>query len=284
MGDLKIAVIYFSATHVTRSYAGTIYADLMARGCRSRQIDVTSFSARQTRLPVDEFDAFIFGFPVFADFAPSVINDWLATLDGQGKPCAMFFTYGGRTSGYAHFHSLSLLEAANFRVRFTAEFLGRHSFNVAGWRALPNRPDERDFSVAREFAALAVERFSTGGADGFTLQKPFGYPRALEELRAKERGQERRWTNPVRVGDCSLCGACEEECPNQAIDHLTGESDPVKCIECMHCVYICPDRVLKVDDQMGPFYPMFLREWNLTDEIMEHKQSKIITAAWQAVF
>jgi hypothetical protein len=52
----------------------------------------------------------------------------------------------------------------------------------------------------------------------------------------------------------------------------------------MHCVYICPDRVLTVDDRMKDAYYSFLKDWNLTEEMMAQKQSKIITAAWQAVF
>jgi ferredoxin/flavodoxin len=284
MNDLNIAVVYFSATRVTETIAREIHAGLADLGCRAQLIDVTPFSARRSALPVDRFDAFVFGFPVFADFAPRVIHDWIPSLDGRGKPCATFFTYGGRTAGYAHYHTYKLLEAANFRVQFTAEFLGRHSFNVAGWRALPGRPDEADFAVARRFAALAAERFSNGSPDGFCLQKPFAYVRAIELLQGKRDNPERSWANPVRFTDCSLCGTCEADCPNQAMDSRTGLSDPAKCIECMRCVYNCPDKALKLDDHMGSYYPEFLKEWNLTDKMMEQKQSKIITAAWQAVF
>lgn len=48
--------------------------------------------------------------------------------------------------------------------------------------------------------------------------------------------------------DCSSCGACEAECPNQAIsegpDHYV--IDPAKCDECaaqggeMACMAVCP--------------------------------------------
>jgi NAD-dependent dihydropyrimidine dehydrogenase PreA subunit len=280
MVDLKIALIYFSATNVTHTYAQVIRDSLFERGCSVQLFNVTAYASRQEKLPINDFNSFIFGFPVFGDFAPSVINQWLPTLDGQGKKCAQFFTYGARTTGYAHFHTKLLLEQAGFQVLFSAEFLGRHSFNVAGWRILPDRPDAQDFAVAREYAALALEHFSQDAPPVFRLQKPFAYNQIMASLENKQKSAERRWTNPVRIAEeCSMCHDCENECPTQAFDADTGLSDPDNCIECMHCVYICPDKVLKVDERMKDAYDGFLANWYLTEEMMNAKKSRIITAA-----
>jgi ferredoxin len=285
MPDFKIALIYFSATNVTKTYAEVIHKELLRRECEAQLINVTGYSSRQEFLPVDDFNGFIFGFPVFADFAPSVINEWIPTLDGKGKKCAMFFTYGARTTGYAHFHTKLLLEKAGFQVQFSAEYLGRHTFNIAGWRILPNRPDERDFAVAREFAALALERFFDDSPKVFVLQKPFAYNEKMELLKHRQKSTARGWCHPIRfVQECQMCRRCETECPNQAFNADTGSSDPLRCIECMHCVYICPEKALKVDDRMKDAYDDFLEDWHLTEEMMNEKRSKIITAAWQAAF
>lgn len=42
--------------------------------------------------------------------------------------------------------------------------------------------------------------------------------------------------------DCISCGACEAECPVQAISEGDGkyEIDPEKCIECGACAETCP--------------------------------------------
>jgi Fe-S-cluster-containing hydrogenase component 2 len=280
---MNIALVYFSATDVTHTYAQFIRQTLLDQGCTAQLFNVTPHAARQRALPIADFDGLIFGFPVFGDFAPSVINHWLPTLDGQGKPCALFVTYGARTSGYAHFHTKLLLEQAGFQVLFTAEFLGRHSFNVGGWQILPDRPDEQDFAVAREYAALARERFAQDEPAVFRLQKPFNYHGALHALQNPRQRTERGWTNPVRVvEECSMCRDCEDECPAQAFDADTGLSDPASCIECMRCVYICPDQVLKIDQRMQGVYQDFLADWHLTQDMMEAKKSKIITEAWQA--
>lgn len=284
--DCKIAIVYFSATNVTHTYAGVMREALLAHGCEVKLFNVTAYASRQEPLPIDDFDGFIFGFPVFRDFAPTVINEWLPTIDGQGKRCAQFFTYGARTTGYAHFHTKLLLEQAGFQVLLSAEFLGRHSYNVGGWRILPDRPNEHDFAVAGEYIALALECFSQKAPAVFRLQKPFGYNRAVAELREQQARAKRRWMMyPIRIAEvCSMCRACEAECPTQAFDADTGSSNPERCIRCMHCVYICPDEVLKVDERIKDSYERFLRYWHLTEDMMNAKKSKIITEAWQAAF
>jgi len=226
MSDFKIALVYFLATNVTKAYAEVITEALLRSGCKAQVFNVTPYASRKERLPVEEFSGFIFGFPVFADFAPSVINEWIPNTGRKRSALRDVFTYGARTTGYAHFHTRELLEKANFRVQFSAEFLGRHTFNIAGWRVLPDRPDERDFAVARKFAALAIERFSHTSPHRFALQKPFGYNQILDLLRSKQKSAERGWCNPVRfVEKCRLCRKCETECPNQAFDADTGVSN-----------------------------------------------------------
>ena len=285
MAECKIALIYFSATNVTHTYAEVMREALLDQGCELQMFNVTAYASRQELLPIDDFDGVIFGFPVFNDFAPSVINAWLPTLDGKGKRCALFFTYGARTTGYAHFHTKLLLEQAGFRVLLSGEFLGRHSFNVGGWQILPDRPSEQDFTVARKYVSLALERFSQDAPTVFSLQKPFGYNHAMGWLENQQTRTERGWTHPVRIAEgCSMCRDCETECPTQAFDADTGLSDPERCIECMHCVYICPDKVLRVDERIKDAYEGFLTYWHLTEDMMNVKKSKIITEAWQAAF
>lgn len=284
MADLKLALVYFSATEVTQTYAETIREALIEKGCKVQAFNVTSHASRQNSLPLANYDGVIFGFPVFVDFAPSVINEWLPTLNGRGKKCAQFFSYGARTTGYAHFHTKLLLEQAGFHVIFTAEFLGRHSFHVGGWRNIPDRPNAEDLTVADEYAALAVKGFSQEATGNFRLQKPFGYNQVMAAIENEQKTTERHWTQPVRAaGGCSMCRKCETECPVQAFDANTGLSNPSTCIGCMRCVYICPDGVLRVDD-MNAVYKSFLANWHLTEEMMNAKKSRIITESWQAAF
>lgn len=283
MDNPAIALVYFSATNVTREYATVMAQALREQNCGVTLFNVTPYAARQERLPVEDHDVWVFGFPVYADFAPSVINQWLPTLEGGGKRCAQFLTYGGRTSGYAHFHTKLLLEGAGFQVLFSAEFLGRHSFNVGGWRMLPDRPDQEDLALARDYATLALERFRQESPPLFRLQKPFGYGRNVASLERPAEERTRWWPNPSRTAEsCSMCRQCETECPTQAFDAGSGKSDPILCIDCMRCVTVCPEGLIQLDERLTVPYQRFLDYCHLTDEMMQAKRSKIITEAWQA--
>lgn len=283
MTELNIAVIYFSATNVTATYAGAIHKEIENLGARASLINITPFESRKQDVIFDAYDGVVFGFPVYSDLAPSVVNEWLAGLDGKGKKCAMFFTYGGRTTGYAHFHTMQILKNANFNVEFSAEFLGPHTYNLAGWTALTERPSSDDMAAAREFAKLAVDRFAGGKPADFNLQKPFGYNAVMESKRNVEMKKERGWTNPTRVvEECDHCLLCETECPVNAFDAETGLSEFATCISCMRCVYICPNQVIKVHEGMKGAYQNFLADWHLTGDMMSAKQSRLITESWQA--
>jgi NAD-dependent dihydropyrimidine dehydrogenase PreA subunit/flavodoxin len=281
MKDRTISIIYFSATNVTCTYAEVIREQIKDQGWDVRMLNVTSFKSRKkTRL---EGDKFIFGFPVYGDYAPSVINSWLKNLHGEGRRCAMFFTYGGRTTGYAHYHTKKLLKNVGFQVLFSAEFLGRHSFNLAGWTILQDRPNDRDFVVAREFACLATDRFSQKYPPHFNLQKPFGYYHSIKVNSEVRKRTQRGFAQPIRrTEDCSMCHVCEEECPTEAFNADTGLSDINECIECLRCVYVCPDHVIECDPKMKDDFKAFLDNFDLNDEMLNAKQSKIINESWQA--
>ncbi len=57
--------------------------------------------------------------------------------------------------------------------------------------------------------------------------------------------------------DCISCGACEAECPNQAISEgdTIYKIDPVKCTECVgahdssKCAEVCPVEACKADPE-----------------------------------
>jgi ferredoxin len=66
--------------------------------------------------------------------------------------------------------------------------------------------------------------------------------------RETQPGEEARVAYKIIVDECTTCGACEAECPNEAIFEKKGifRIDPEKCTECEghydtpQCAAVCP--------------------------------------------
>ncbi len=265
---------YFSATGNTAKIAEVIKEELVELGAEVHSYDITSPEKRQNPPDLDPYDAVLFGFPVHSNRAPRLFREWLQMLNGNGKLCSLFCTYGGFSVESTAFTTKQILDERNFILVSYAEFLGAHTFNLGGWQAVPDRPDKSDFDVAREFALQTSRRFSgedDGRIDGF--EKP---PYSEKELDDFEKFRFMAVTQlPTRGGgDCSMCMKCEEVCPTGAMNAERGSADGEKCITCLRCVDCCPDGVLQIND-LRPLWPIKLQMENETEETVNAKQSRI---------
>lgn len=270
---MKVYMAYFSATGNTAKIAEIIKEKLVELGAEVHSYDITPSEKRQEP-HLDPYDAVIFGFPVYSNRSPRLVREWLQTLDGNGKLCSIFCTYGGFGVNPVNFTTKQILDERGFVLVSAAEFLGAHTFNLGGWQAVPDRPDESDFDVAREFALKTYRRFSgedSGRIKGF--EKP---PYSDTELDDFEKFRFLAVTQlPTRGGgDCSMCMECEEMCPTGAMSAVRGSADEEKCIVCLRCVACCPDGVLQIND-LRPLWPIKLQMENETEETVNAKKSRI---------
>ena len=269
---MEIGIFYFSATGVTKVISNHIAEVLEKEGHSVRLVNIILREMRFVEYDFKQFDACIFGFTVFARRPPSVAEDWMSILKGNNQKCAMFFTYGARNLEWAHQVTYYLLSQADFNVVLSAEFIGRHSFNVAeGWSLAEKRPNENDLEIASRFALESIKRFQNKAE--FTIDiSDFTY-KPIEH--SKWTGQ---WANlyPSRNNmECSMCYLCEKECPVEAFNADSGETDRQKCILCVHCVSICPDKVIRTGE-VSELFQKFLKRFQLTENIVKSKTSKII--------
>ena len=252
---MNIAVVFFSATTNTRKMAEIISAEFQSKGVGAVLHDMTTPAARSAGVDLSSYDAVIFGLPVHSLRAPRLMRDWLATLDGNGMPCAMFFTFGGFTVHPAHHSTADILKKRNFTVVASAEFPGSHTYNLGGWMAFPDRPDDRERALARRYAEAVHRRFTK--ADAGTLSDLPQGPFSEEELTHFETLRFKMVSKlPARDGaECGQCGLCEEICPSGAMDHLTGKADPNTCIACLACVAACPENALVISSTKESWQP-----------------------------
>ncbi len=271
---MKVLISYFSATGNTAKIARTIEMKLKVLGADVDMSDITSLAERQKNIDLEPYEAVIFGAPIHSWRAPRVVREWMRTLDGQGKKCSMFFTYGGFGVHPTHYSTRKILEDQNFTVVSSADFLGPHTFNLGGWKAMEDRPDESDFKTAREYAAITCKRFT--GEDTGILGELEKTEYTDEQLDAIETFRFKILTQlPTRGGEeCGMCMVCQESCPTGAISADSGEADKKRCIACLACVANCPEDALKINDMSGS-WSVKLEMEKATEESLKGQQSKI---------
>lgn len=271
---MNIAIVYFSATGNTAKMAKIIEKKFAEFGCKVSMINITSYINRQEIIDLNPYNVVLFGAPVHARRAPRVMRKWLETLDGQGKKCSMFFTFGGFGAHPAHHSTRQILEKQHFNVVSSAEFLSAHTFNLGGWKAMEGRPDQQDFDIAKEYAGVTYARFTNKDKNCLRELEQTEHTEAL--LDAAETSRFKVVTQlPTRGGqDCSLCSECEESCPTGTIEAELGEADKARCIACLACVANCPEQVLKINDT-SESWPFKLKKEKATEESLRQQKSKI---------
>lgn len=271
---MRIALVYFSATGNTSQIARVINDHFVAIGAKVDNYDITSHVARERAIDFRGYDACVFGAPIHSWRAPRVVREWIQTILGDGRKCAMFFTYGGFGVHPAHYSMRKILTDRNFIVVSSAEFLGWHTFNLGGWQAMVGRPDDSDFAVARKFVEGTYKRFR--GEDKGILGELEKTVYTDEELDQIETLRFRILTKlPSRDGaDCSMCMLCEELCPTGAMDAMRDHVDKGKCIACLRCVASCPECALQINDTSETWSVKLAME-RVTEEDLQGKQSKL---------
>ncbi len=274
VNGMNVLILYFSATGNTAKMAKVIEERFAEVGCKVTMANMTSYENRQEKIDLTPYEAVVFGAPVHARRAPRVVREWLRTLDGQGKKCSMFFTYGGFGAHPTHYSTREILKEQNFIVVSSAEFLGAHTFNLGGWRALRDRPNELDFEVAKDYVELTCKRFT--GEDDRILGELEKTEYTEKQLDSAETLRFKKVTQlPTRGGkECSLCLVCEELCPTGAMEAESGEADKEKCIACLACVSSCPEEALKIND-MSKAWSKKLAKEKVDEESIQEQKSKI---------
>jgi flavodoxin len=88
---MKIGIVYFSATGNTKAYAEIIREEMEKLGVHTFLLDITTPKVRDNLLNFDDFEAVLFGFPIYSFRAPRIIRDWLSKLRGGSWSSTCFY-------------------------------------------------------------------------------------------------------------------------------------------------------------------------------------------------
>lgn len=269
---MKIILIYFSATGNTNKIAHIIKKRLIELSSEVIELNITNRNQRIKELDLEEYNAALFGFPIYALRIPSPAREWIETINGKNKKCGMLFTYGGVRVGIVHYETKKLLESQNFKVIASAEFPMSHTYNLGGWNLNSERPNTKDREIAEQFADLFYKRLQETEPYSLSIPNP-----NIDRVQMKKVSNVAKHGTPIPIfvkEMCTLCEICTTLCPTGAI--TSGLINKRSCIRCYRCIINCPEGALKAPDLQLQLN-FILNKTKLTVEEINGKKSKIIS-------
>ena len=231
---MNLVQITFSPTGGTQKVADLITG---AWGEPVKKIDLSDARADFSAVRLGGDDLALIAVPSFGGRVPAVAVQRLEQIQGNRARCAVVCVYGNRAYEDTLLELSDAAEKSGFRVIAGVSAVAEHSIMheyAAG------RPDGQDQEKLRSIAQKILEKAQSGSdaAPQIPGNRPY-----------KKAGGG--GLVPKADHKCNACGLCAEKCPVQAIPKENPrETDGKKCISCMRCVSICPQKARKVNAAM----------------------------------
>lgn len=217
-GTKKVADIFTEAFSGERTYV-----DLISQ---KTDYSVYSFGAE---------DICIVSVPSYGGRVPDIAARRLSQMKGSGAKAVLIAVYGNRDYDDTFAELQDVLEEAGFVCIAGVAAVAEHSIMR---QFAAGRPDEQDERELAEFAVRIRTAMEEGSISG-DLKLPGNRP-------YREYGGV-----PMKpqVGKaCVRCGYCAGECPVGAIPaDDPSKTDSEKCISCMRCIALCPQKARSVN-------------------------------------
>lgn len=226
----QIKKIIFSPTGSTQKVA-----DVIASVWKQPQeeIDLSNPLLDFSQYCFTGHDLCLVAVPSYGGRVPAIAIEHLKLIRAMKTPVILVVTYGNRAYDDTLLELKEVLDKQGFLCTSAIAAVCEHSimrqYGVG-------RPDKLDVMQLTDYAkniADILDRVS----DIEVVGVPGHYPyREYNGVPLK----------PKASSQCNQCGLCAQKCPLNAIDKSNPEkTDNKKCISCMRCIAICPQKARK---------------------------------------
>lgn len=229
---MSIYKITFSPTGGTQKVADILSAEFSQE---SKTVDLLE-DIRE--ISFTEEDLCIIAMPAFGGRIPSVCEQRMDKLQGNGAKAILVAVFGNRAIDDTLLDMKELAVARGFVPAAGIEAVAEHSI-LRKFGA--GRPDEEDVAELKSFAQQIKVVLESGGLSA-DLAVPGNTPH-----RERANGPMK----PYGGVNCNSCGLCVWKCPVRAIPVDEPKSvDKEKCISCLHCIAICPRKARQLAPEL----------------------------------
>jgi ferredoxin len=226
----RVNLIYYSPTGTSKKVLKSVAKGLGVKGV---EIDLTPAEAASKSHTIPAEELAVFAVPVYGGRVPMIATQRLKTVKGNGTLAVLIAVYGNRAIEDALIELKDITAEQGFTAIAGASFIGEHSFSNENTPIAPGRPDKEDLEKAKKFGEQVKVKLESM-AKPVEVKVPGNKP-------YKERNPAGPRAPETKTEICTLCGACAEVCPTNAVT-VTDKVETVKekCTACSACIKACP--------------------------------------------
>ncbi len=227
----QIIQAYFSPCGTTQKAVCSVG---QAWGCVSKkEIDMTPFALAEQSYTMTEQEILIVGVPAFGGRVPETAVKRLQKLHGNHTPAIAVVTFGNRAFDDTLLELQDILQKQGFVVVAGIGAVTEHSIMHCFGKDRPTTEDCKQLCAFGEQIKTKMEK---------SIQSTTKIPGNRPYITYHSTGLV-----PVCDDACKGCGICADNCPTEAIPkEKPNTTDKQKCISCMGCIAICPEKARSI--------------------------------------